>query len=514
MTTPYQRPQFYIPGGLDTSVQNNQIPPEKSPDVSGFIFEEGRTKTAPGLAKVTTNALSSYEKAIGVYTWRELDATVHRLVATEHHIYEINGDGSVTSRSDSGLWIRTGWLPGMDDPIWFHRATSGSEFLCIATKAQAPMLKWDGASAQFTRFKTTFNGSDLSELWPIQSTMFYNRLIALSPAIIDVTDGTYTTNDQYVMWSKINDIENWDDGNAGGVSLVDTGGVNVGMRQMNCSLVVYQDNSIWNVHHVGGTDVFKPTCGLTDYGLWGPRLITAIGKTQYFVNSYDGNVYSYQGGAISPRPIGNDIWTSLRDDLDTGRSYPARHFMVYESLRDRLHLFVANASGDCTKAYFVDRRSGEWGVRDYSDYLTAGSTGLTGGYYDQYTERALLLCNGGSFVFSQKTANTDDDGTDIAAYRKSKVTDNSQPDIRKKWGTMALEAKSTPTGGVLVVSVFVDGGNEDTVATRSLTSSWKKYRISVNKGGHNIQTKIANSSGSVIEVRDIREPSFELIREQ
>ncbi len=510
---PAQRQPFYSPGGLDVSVQDNQIQPFKSPDVSNFIFEDGRMKTTPGLAKVNTNAFSSYEKAINVTTWRDLQGSVHRLAATEHHIYELNDDGTTTSRSDNGLWLRSRWAPGMDDPVWFHAATSGSEYLCIACKAEAPLFKWDGRASEFTRLKTTYNGSEISELWPIQSTMYYNRLFLLSPAIVDAGSGTYTTNDQMVLWSKINDIENWDDGNAGFVILVDTGGVNVGMLQQNCQMVVYQDNAIWNLHHVGGTSVFKPICAITDYGLWGARLLAPVGKLHYFVNSFDGNVYRYSGGTVEPQAVGNDIWPNLRADLDTSRAFPNRSFMVYEPIRDRLHVFVANALGDCTKDYFLDRRSGEWGIRDYSG-LTAGSTGLTGGHYDKYTDRALLLSSAGSFVYNQKASNTDDDGAAIASYRLSRVIDHGEPDVKKRWHTMALEARGRVADDLLVVSIRLNGGEWDNIATLKLSTSWKKYRINLaNKGGHNIQIRVTNSSGSIIEVRSMRDPSFEYVRE-
>ncbi len=188
--------------------------------------------------------------------------------------------------------------------------------------------------------------------------------------------------------------------------------------------------------------------------------------------------------------------------------------MVYEPLRDRLRVFVTSSAGDCGKEYFLDRRSGEWGIRDYSAYLTAGTNGLTGGCYDKHTDRAILLSSGGSFVFNQKSTNTDDEGTAIAAYRKSPILDQGQPDIIKRWDTMTLEAKAAIDGDALVVSVSIDGAAFSTVGTLSLTTAWTKYRIPLqNRGGYKIQTKIANSGGSTVEVRSIREPSLVPVRE-
>ena len=519
---PTSRQQFVVPGGLDVSAQANQIAANNSPDISNFVIETGRLKTAPGLAKSTTNPLMGGQPCDTVFVWRELDGTVHRLASTLTRIYEINDDGTATRRTTPDIWLRPGWVPMVDYPGWFHAATHGNSYRVVAGRGGAPLYYWDAQSYDFQRLRITYNDYSLAELWPIASTMFWNRLCVLSPVIIDVDGGEYNEHGQRFMWSKINDMTDWDNGNAGWTDLVDTGGQNVAMKQMACNMVVYQDNSIWNIQHVGGTDVFRPVCALTDYGLYGSRLVQAVGQVHYFVNKYDSNVYRYQGGTVRPQVVGNNIWPNLRDDLQTAIAYPNRHFMLYEPPKNRLWIFVCGSAGGCVKAYFLDLDSGEWSVRDYSAYITTPATkGLLGGCYDGQTDKALLLSSADGYVFDQQTANTADVSTPIAAYRISAEFDGGQPDVWKKYDTLAFEAKGATSSDTAVVAVKVDGGSGlpstwDTLGTTiSLSTSWKKYRVPLQSmGGYKIQVKLANSSGEIIEVRSFREPSFEPVREK
>ena len=114
----------------------------------------------------------------------------------------------------------------------------------------------------------------------------------------------------------------------------------------------------------------------------------------------------------------------------------------------------------------------------------------------------------------------DDDGTNISAYRTGPEIDGGVPDVQKKYDTLAFEAKSSAANDKAVISVKVDSGSGlasswDVIGTTiTLTTSWKKYRVPIQTmNGFKIQWKLANSSGSVIEVRSLRDPSFESIRE-
>jgi hypothetical protein len=136
---------------------------------------------------------------------------------------------------------------------------------------------------------------------------------------------------------------------------------------------------------------------------------------------------------------------------------------------------------------------------DYEIYKNDGDT-----YEDVIREvrvdAKLTLGDSDGYIFQEDETLTEDDGTEGAHYYYTKVFDGGYPDINKRIGGIAVDAK----GETITVEYKIDNGSwtrcdyiallingNVTLYTIILTSSYKTYRRFINKTGKRIQFRFS-----------------------
>ena len=168
-----------------------------------------------------------------------------------------------------------------------------------------------------------------------------------------------------VRWSNQFDHANITVGNgsAGHTFLTETEGAIMNAALLKSSIVCYKEDSVYIGTNLTSSPflTFEPL--FPDLGLLGTQLLAVLGDKHYFVGT--NNIYMYTGGG-NPMPIGDQIWTAFKDDLNDGgvnatQLYKHRAFTSIH--RDSRHVLFWIPTGSevwPNKAYVLDTQSGGW----------------------------------------------------------------------------------------------------------------------------------------------------------
>lgn len=130
---------------------------------------------------------------------------------------------------------------------------------------------------------------------------FYNHLILFNT----VEDGADCP--LRVRWSDTGDGEEWDDTDSGTTAgyfdLTETSGEITGCRVLRDRLFVFKTDSVWEIFHVGGSDVFRARMVINGIGTGAGKAIEVIGEKIVFMGS--NNFYEFDGSTLTP--IGDNI---------------------------------------------------------------------------------------------------------------------------------------------------------------------------------------------------------------
>lgn len=534
-----------------------------------MLFSRGVMKAPYGLQTYGGASLPLNSSVIGLAPYQEKghNPTDHLVAMTLTKLY--GWDGVSALWSDISPTIA---LSAELDSVPSFVAVPHTDAIAAdgtGTNCYYHILACDGGSSRVYRwagqFETKFyplagadgyHETDSSPTTPTahyvdQVNIFYNHVILLNPKTWDATSDVFIENKQAVLWGKAGLLEggayNIAETGAGQVSLVDTGGENVRCELLGNLLIVYQNNSIWYMYHVGGSDVFLAKCAIPDVGLLAPGLVVPWRNTHYLVGS-DFVPCSYSGGS-SLRRIGDPIAEALKDDINP--SYLNRCRMSVGANGRRIWIFIVrNGQKHITRAYGVDTLSGAWMIRDfdhlydsvdegicavalvggqsytsgqtYAEDISDGETytaAIAGG--DTYSDMVNSVTLGGEtmmvgdqagMVFNYDSDLTTDNGVVIPAEAHTKVFDFGRPDTEKQWSTMSVTAK----GDSLQLSYRIESfetEDDDWIAFSlvSLTDEYETYEFGLEEVcSDQIQFKIANSGSGELSVKKlvIEEPIF------
>ena len=162
--------------------------------------------------------------------------------------------------------------------------------LFIISNFKDVVYKWDG---------TTFSalgGLSSPDIRGKVLIPYYNHLL------MGFTNESTADCPQRVRWSDTGDPEEWDDTdlskNAGYVDLSDTPDWITQFALLRDRLFVFKERSIWEITHVGGTDVFEPRLIIDGVGCWASGTIVNLGEQLIFYGS--DNVYLFDGMTLTP----------------------------------------------------------------------------------------------------------------------------------------------------------------------------------------------------------------------
>lgn len=353
------------------------------------FYENSVIKTPYGCALVGSGdlPLDSGNPVLAQFIYSELDKTQHWLIATSDTIQErdYRGDGW-DDLTQSGVAFGANIYKPVSFADFFHTdglALNGSganwyhHILCC-NGGLSEIQRWAG------KFETDFadllggdgyhhTSSGRTKNYALQVGAYKSHFLLISPREANANN-LLVDNNQRVRWGVTGKLELFTGTYSGYKDLIDTGGYNVWSGLLREQYTIYQNNSIWSLNHIGGTDVFDPLIEIPNLGLLGPHLLCMKNNVHYFVGD-DYNVYAYFGGSEF-EIIGHKIQRYLERDLNT--EYSSRCWMVVGPQNKRLFIFIVpTGKSYCTQAYIIDRRIGSWMKRDFTHkWATGGITSV------------------------------------------------------------------------------------------------------------------------------------------
>jgi len=542
--------------GFDASITDAcELPRGAAADGSqNVLYSRGTIKTPYGFDKVESGSLpldsGNAVLMMGVYS--ELDKSQHFLAVTKDKIYERDVPNSEWDDiTQSGVALQGNIFNPMsmtsilhtdglalngDGDDWYHH--------CLVCTGISPIQRWAG------KFETDFAdlvgadgyhavGSGVTTHYALQVAAFYNRPILISAKEADANGNLIDCN-QRIRWPMAGKLETWTGEGSGYRDLLDTGGYNVWGALLGHQFIVYQNNSIWSLTHVGGTRVFEPDVEFPDLGLLAPHLLYSKNNIHYFIGS-DYNVYAYFGGSNIER-IGDKIHKYLQRDLE--QEYDYRCWICMGAENSRLWIFIVpNGEAYITQAYGIDVKTGSWMKRDFLHKWPTGTGGITSvslvgasSYYaglsyqdavtlgttyaeaiaagttyrqalqQTYTKERLVLGDSAGYVYQYSNSVYKDDTVDIVARHITEVYDYGTPSKNKLWPGIRVTAKEVSSGtGGLIVSYRT--GNFETTDTgwtafteQALTSEYVTYEFTVWDTAKKMQFRFTNASGDTFQV--------------
>lgn len=542
-----------------------------------MLFSRGVMKTPHGVKEYGGASLPLDSSVIGIAPYQEKghNPTDHLVAMTLTKLYGWDGvaaaweDISPTTPLAASLDNVPSFaaFPHIDSVLADGSGVACYYHLLACDGGSSPVLRWAG------QYENTFyplagaDGYHETDADPVTPTahyckqvaVFYNHVILMSPKTWNAEANAFIDNPQAVFWGKAGRLETDPDNTdgkgafdltetgAGYVSIVDSGGENVRCLQLGDTLVVYQNNSIWYLYHVGGSTVFLARCEVPDMGLLAPGLVQSWRNAHYLIAS-DYSPYIYHGGGNKTQ-IGVNIAEALKDDMDPG--YLNRCRMAVGANGRRIWIFIVrNGQRFITRAYGVDTLSGAWMIRDFehlygavdegmcSVALVGGQSYMSGQSYqdditdgetyaeaiaatDTYADMVDAVTIGGEtmmvgdqagMVFNYDESVTTDNGTAIPAEAHTKVFDLGRPDTEKQWATVSLKAKGTSLQLSYRIESF-ETQDDDWIdfTLVSLTDDYVTYEFGLEEVcSEEIQFKIANSGGGTLYVEKLvlEEPMF------
>lgn len=523
-----------------------------------MLFSRGVLRTPYGFAKFAEDDLPLASAIIGLFHYQEQGRrpTDHVVAMTRTKLYRWDSlsDGWDDISPSAALKAGPDAVPSFvafahEDGIT-EDGTACFYHLLACDGGASPIYRWAGKfEDKFYELAGADGYHETDTPTPTlhcadQVSAFYNHVILLNPKTWDATGKEFVENPQTILWGKAGKVETDDSGTAytitdagaGYLPLVDTGGQNVWCAMLGASqLIVYQNNSIWYLYHVGGTDIFKARLQIPDFGLLSPGLIVPWKNKHYLVGS-DFQPYEYSGGS-SVQPIGVSIADALKEDIEPSRLKRCR--MTVGTNGRRMWLFVVRPGFDyVTRAYGIDTQTGAWMVRDFehlydestgitSAALVGGQTYIVGRAWQQdidaektYTQaiseattweqlmdvvlasEAMMIGDSEGEVFRYSEDLTTDDGVNIPAHADSKIFDMGLPSEEKWWSTLSITAKGT----AMRVSFRIDSfETEDEGWTEfdptTLTDDYVTYEFDLNVTSDQLQIRIANYAGSELSAK-------------
>lgn len=357
------------------------------------LYENGTLRSAFGFAKVVSAGLplDSGNDVLAFFNYGDLDATQHLLSVTTNKIYRKDIDGTTwQDLTQSGVNLGASIFRAISHASSLHTdglpingtGANAYKHSIICPGTQTPVQRWAGRLEDDYADLVGADGYHHPSSWRTrhyaqQVGTIRTHMLMISAKEADAA-GNLVENNERIRWGAVGKLETWSGTGTGFVDLFETGGHNVwGAPLGNSQWIEYQNNAIWSLSWIGGSDVFRPNIEIPGLGLLSPHLLTSKNNVHYFVGT-DFNVYSYQGGTVLQK-LGNGIQPFLERDLS--ETFATRSWIVAGPGSKRIWIFYvqkAELSEFCLHAYIVDTRSGSWMKRTFDHkWPIANNSGIT-----------------------------------------------------------------------------------------------------------------------------------------
>lgn len=381
---------------------------------------------------------------------------------------------------------------------------------------------WDGVASKFKNLNDAYGFLYPSFATAKSVKSFYNHLILIHPYVL--ADKPYT-----VVWSNVNSFVDWGFGSGGaGTSgeaiLSDINsplntGVHLGDR-----LVLYADDSLTQMTHVGGDSVFVFDTLIRKTTVVSSRGIVDMGGFHLFVST--NNIKLFDGTRML-KNVGDRIFRGLEIGFQQIPSLAPKIFAFYDERRGRVHVCVpwspSDVSGN-TPQILV----GEWDGLDISKMVWSVDPFnvrriTTLGETSQDSSPSLMFGFSTGRVSKsrgeeQATQFDESNGTQSRIDFRYDTIDFTAPVEHQSSLIIAeeieFEARSTVTPATIKISSSVDEGvTLVSLGTQVLTADqWVKFKMNLYLTGRKIRFIFQNDTGGTnaqIFIRWIR-PFFKI----
>lgn len=306
-----------------------------------------------------------------------------------------------------------------------------------------------------------------------------------------------------VRWSDLARFgkDDWDPSNYN--DLVDSKGAIVNAEMLYNTMIIYKEDAIIGMTHIGGASIFRFVTNIPDEGLLAPDLMVPVGNAHYFVGNQ--NIYHYQGGT-NLKKIGrwtdengqeHGIWNSFMFDLsdlssDAHSPDRLRAQMVHFREMGLVAIFIplhspGNPNGNWSKkAYVWNTISENWMIW-YVGTAAPGEGISSSGEFEHLTGPSdmvvylPLLGNSTGDIFSMDDDYETDDGTIIdSSFVTRKIMSEGGPDYYSTYDLMTFEAIGGSLNDTVDVNYRAEGASPwITIKTVTLTggSRLTKYKV-------------------------------------
>jgi len=343
----------------------------------------------------------------------------------------------------------------------------------------APLLYQTSAKGKFIPILTSAN-----DFTGVANTKIYAKLVRnyANYLVILCTYEGGNNHYQRVRWSDLARFgkDDWDDSNYN--DLVDTAGSIVNAGVLNNTLIIYKEDAIIGMTHIGGSAIFRFDLYLPDEGLMSPLLFCPVGNCHYFVSNQ--GIYQYYGGQNIVN-IGKPIWDNFLSVLsdsgaDSHKPYRNRAIMVHYRDERSIAIFVPSGSTYWPKkAYVYNYDSKIWTIWNTEDEVTAF------GEFEHDTGNGVVYLpvtgTAGGAIYSWSPTDKNDDGVAISAYWVTKeFIGKGGPDNYTLWDQLVFEAEAASATDDVTIYYRVDRSAWVEAATVTLTGGTTLTRYQAN----------------------------------
>jgi len=279
-----------ITQGLDKSIDALLLTDQASPNLELVRFHKGVLKKDLGWQDFGD---TMSEIPMHMDTFYEVDGTSHFMCWSVDFTYSYSGTAWGTKITGCNTW--TG---DEDNQFWSIQMpdNAGTQIVISGNGKDYPQ-KWDGTTW------AALGGWTAATYIPWQAVVFNNYMISLGS-----TEGG-TQCPFRIRWTDTADPEDVTTGNADFFDLVDTADWVTGGKLMGNRCFIFKERSIWELIHVGGTDVFEARLVIDGVGTYAIHTVVSLGDELVFFGSDD--VYLFDG--VRLKPIGKQMFHYLYD---------------------------------------------------------------------------------------------------------------------------------------------------------------------------------------------------------
>ncbi len=472
-------------GGLNNRDADNKIADNEAREIKNFdIVSDGSLKKRAGSLKYNSSEIAGSNPVHSLYRY-------YQSVAASKEFLSISGSTLYKGNDGTGVWSSVG---------------------SVTASTPATFLTWKDIA--YLANGTVFNQYNGTTMSVVSGSPKIGRYLALRKDRIYIAGIPAEPNTLY--FSDVDDATSWTIGSNFIQIREDDGDIITGILSLREQLIIYKRNSIWSLH--GFTN--DPSAGTAFFltqiaegvGCVSPQSLVEFNNIHYFLHRT--GVYAFDGansvkisGKIDPIIDGTASTDALRQDymdVTVGTIHKEKYWLSYTALTE-----LANK-----RVMVFDTRPDFNGWTLYHEPLNIASFNNWGGGND-----VGELYGGDSedgFV-RQLDTGTDDDGSDIEAFYKSKFFDFGNPATNKetfiayntaKPQAVGLELTMNADRGVQTSRLLFDlTGDSFLLGTSMLGvdamgSSGAKYQQqnTENIAGHNFSLELQEKGALGVEI--------------